>query len=141
MYFSMHWLKHCCSPLLKEELGLGMHLAKQCSLSFWEGVVSVGVWRRSGDRVKGIGGKEGRREGGCTYLDQLPGVVQCGFLTNLVHQLGLWVAARDTHVGSDIIDRHDDCVYVFPSQCIIVLSLIERYELVVIVEVDVVGMS
>jgi hypothetical protein len=52
MYFSMHWLKHCCSPLLKEEPGLGMHLAKQCSLSFWGGGLAV-VSLSSG------GGREG----------------------------------------------------------------------------------
>lgn len=54
MYFSMHWLKHCCSPLLKEELGLGMHLEKQCSLSFWVG----GLAEVSGDRGLGMDGGE-----------------------------------------------------------------------------------
>lgn len=109
MYFSMHWLKHCCSPLVKEEPGLGMHLAKQCSLSFWEGV-SEAVWEREVGGL--VDGEEGLREsemgGGrlmdMAYLDQLPGVVQCGFLTNLVHQGRLGVSARNTQAGSDIID-------------------------------------
>ena len=34
MYFSMHWVKHACSPLDREEPGFGTHFWKQCSLIF-----------------------------------------------------------------------------------------------------------
>ncbi len=75
IYFSIHWDRQVCSPVLIVEPGDGMQLSKQCSFTFCVKLVRVFTIFHT---VKTVAG------GVVTYADELAGVAHGSFLLELL---------------------------------------------------------